>query len=109
MKRNLLLTIVSLAFILSPGFVFAQMFSVGESTQQRAVSNSFIRFGFGPATFNYTGDELNPSGTSILEFDNNAFFASLETPGVALSLILGNELTGFDEKKLFRLKLHSVE
>ncbi|MEQ9309772.1 MAG: hypothetical protein RLN90_09985 [Balneolaceae bacterium] len=103
MKRNLLLTIVSFIFILSPSFVLAQMFSVGETTQQRVISNSFIRFGYGPATFEYTGNDLNPSGTEILAFDNNAFFVSLETPGVNLSLILGNELSGFDEKNYFDL------
>lgn len=103
MKRILLLTIVSFSFLLPSESALAQMFSVGDSPQQRTIANSFIRFGVGPASFDFMGGNGNAFGSSLLEFDNTVFFANLETPGVNLSLTLGNKITGFDQKNYFDL------
>lgn len=89
--------------LLSFDSAYAQMFSVGEATRQRTIATSFIRIGAGPSSFIYKGNNTNPSGSTLLEFDHNTLFVNLETPGVNLSLTLGNKISGFDEKNFFDL------
>lgn len=105
MKRNLLLTIVLFAFPLMYSSALAQMFSVGEVPRQRVLPTSFVRVGIGPAAFEYKGNNLNPLGSTLLEFDNTVLFVNVETPGVNLALILGNSATGMDDINYFDLGL----
>tara|TARA_R110000868_G_scaffold306734_1_gene568031 strand:- start:59701 stop:60426 length:726 start_codon:yes stop_codon:yes gene_type:complete len=103
MKRILMLMIVSASILFGSNSVSAQMFSVGNSPQQRSFPSSYFRIGMGPTNFEYKGNDINPLGSTLLEFDNNALFINMETPGTNLTLMLGNNITGLKDKSFFDL------
>lgn len=79
------------------------MFSVGESNRQVQASNSYLRLGLAPFTFDFQGNRLENPNSTTLELDNTAFYVAFETPGVILNLMLANKLTGLEDQSLFDL------
>ena len=85
-----------------PLSVHSQMFSVGDAPKRTFIPSSFIRIGFGPTTFDFEGttSEIN---SELLEVNDRSFYLNFETPGVSLSLVLANALTGLDNQSFFDL------
>lgn len=79
------------------------MFSIGESQRSNAFPSSYLRIGIAPTSFDYTGNFVGTSDPTLLEIENSALHVNLETPGVSLSLILANKLTGLDDRSFFDL------
>jgi hypothetical protein len=74
----------------------AQMFSVGNTEQRPSVATSFLRFGWAPTDFNYTGNITGPGNLQGLEFNHGAFYLNFESPGFSIGMSLGNKLIGLD-------------
>lgn len=102
MKHCIKIFIILIA--LSPSQkLFAQMFSVGESQRRVSQPSSYLRIGFAPTQFKYVGNETVQGMPELLEINDNAFHANLETPGISLTLILANKLTGIKDKSFMDL------
>jgi hypothetical protein len=106
MIQSLLKRVLLLALLAYPATSYAQMFSVGDETEQR--SNPFapyIRVGIQPITFSYTGDPAALNSQQSLAFTGTAAHLSFESGGFNISTSLGNDMTGIDKRNYFDLNL----
>lgn len=94
--------------VLLPLHADAQMFTVDdEAEQQRNPFAPYIRLGIQPINFEFTGDPSTFESTNQtdLSFKGTVAQAGFESGGFNLNVLLGNNLTGLDNRKFFGLGL----
>ena len=81
----------------------AQMFSVGSKPETTTSSNSYIRLGYAPANFSFTGNPNAVAANDRFDLNNGTFSLGLESPGFVLRALVGNNLTGLKDQTYFNL------
>ena len=105
MKVNFVLLIL----ILLPASLSAQMFSVGgDSGPGEQASANFLRVGYAPIEFSYTGNIGSVNPQNRLDFESPAFHIGLETPTLSASLSFVNKLTGAKDERYLNLSLDYI-
>lgn len=106
MLKSYSLIYTLLLFILFPSLANGQMFSVDtEEEQQGNPFAPYIRFGIQPINFEFTGDPsaFVSTNQTDLSFKGTVAQAGFESGGFNLNVLLGNDLTGLDNRNLFSL------
>lgn len=87
--------------------ISAQMFSVGgdSESENREVSNNFLRIGYNPVEFTYQGDDATLPNRDKLGLKNTAFSIGFESPALNGSLSIINKLTGSKDRNYINLSL----
>ena len=90
---------IFISILLLPAAANAQMFSIGDLSDQQQPNPPGIYtiagFSWEPASFSFQGSGIPLS--ERVDFDDPVLRFRLETPGLEISLGLGGELTGMDD------------
>lgn len=109
MIKSLLKQLFLLALFVFPAVSHAQMFSINDDVNQR--SNPFapyIRFGFEPVDFSFTGNPSALPTNQSLAFTGTAAHLAFESGGLNLGVSLGNDITGLSDRNYFDLSIKFV-
>ncbi|MEO1021289.1 MAG: hypothetical protein AAFW89_01985 [Bacteroidota bacterium] len=104
MKRTSF-TVVLLLLLSSVGA--AQMFSADVERRRTNIPREkpLFRFGVSPVNFDFTGNPANVPANRRFDLERTAVNLAFESPGLTISALFSNRITGNDDDNIFQLQL----